>query len=141
VRSEVKAALAYLTIVFSAAFLLGTLRVLVLVPWLGEMRAILLEVPVVLGISWVTCRWVMHRYAIPEAFKSRLTVGGLAFTLLMVLEFSFAILVFKQSSTTYFAAFLTPPGATGLIGQIGFALFPLMQRRPTKRWPPAGISG
>jgi hypothetical protein len=133
VQSEFKAALAYLTIVFSAAFLLGTLRVLVPVPRLGELRAILLEIPVVLGISWVACRWAMHQYAIPDAFKSRLAVGGAAFILLMVLEVSFSILVFKQSSAAFFAAFLTPPGATGLLGQIGFALFPLLQRRPTKR--------
>jgi hypothetical protein len=141
VQSEFKAALAYLTIVFSAASLLGTLRVLVLVSRLGEMRAVLLELPVVLGISWVTSRWAMHRYAIPDAFNSRIAVGGSAFTLLMVLEFIFSILVFKQNSATFFAAYLTPPGATGLLGQIGFALIPILQRRPTKRWPPTGISG
>jgi len=41
----VKAALAYAAIVFAVGFVFGTLRTLVLAPWLGALGAVLAEVP------------------------------------------------------------------------------------------------
>jgi hypothetical protein len=127
-RRTIKAAIGYLAIVFFAAFLLGTLRVLAIVPRLGVMPAVLLELPVVLAISWVTCRWAIHRYSVPDTIISRITMGGLAFVLLMGLELGFSVLLFKQSVAGHLATYRTLPGATGLLAQIGFALMPLVQR-------------
>ena len=58
-------ALLYVATVFAAAFILGTLRVLVLAPRLGELAAVTLEVPVVLGLSWIVAGWVLRRWPLP----------------------------------------------------------------------------
>lgn len=52
------AGLAYFTLVFAAGFGLGTLRVLALAPILGEGGAVLLELPIILAIAWMACRWI-----------------------------------------------------------------------------------
>ena len=44
-------ALVYVAAVFAAAFVLGTLRVLLVAPRLGELAAVALELPVVLCLS------------------------------------------------------------------------------------------
>lgn len=52
VRSAL-AGLAYFTLVFAAGFALGTARVLVLLPGVGETTAVLLELPLILTVSWL----------------------------------------------------------------------------------------
>jgi subtilisin len=50
-----KAGAAYFAVVFMAGFMLGVLRVVVLVPRFGETAAVLAELPVILLISWIVC--------------------------------------------------------------------------------------
>ena len=52
-----KAGTAYFLVVFTFAFAMGVLRVLVLVPRMGEVAAVLIEVPLVVAVSWWVCRW------------------------------------------------------------------------------------
>jgi hypothetical protein len=47
----------YATIVFLIGFILGTIRVLLLVPYLGKMTAVIIEAPIMLAASWFVCRW------------------------------------------------------------------------------------
>ena len=58
-------ALLYVAAVFAAAFAMGTSRILVLVPRLGELAAVTLEVPVVLGLSWLVAGRVLRRWPLP----------------------------------------------------------------------------
>lgn len=125
----ITASIAYLGIVFSAAFLLGVVRILIIAPWLGAMLAVMVELPIVLAVSWVASRWAIQHYAVPDAITSRLAMGGLAFVMLMVLELGMSVFMFKKSVSMYLATFWTLPGATGLLGQIGFALIPCLQRQ------------
>ncbi len=91
-----KAGLAYFVIVFSRGFLLGTFRVLLLVPAVGERIAVLSELPVILGIAWISSRLLIARFDVAAALIPRLSMSGLAFGLLMICEFITGIFVTAQ---------------------------------------------
>jgi hypothetical protein len=52
-----KAGALYAIVVFSIGFILGTIRILLLAPRLGETAAVIVEVPIILAASWPVCRW------------------------------------------------------------------------------------
>ncbi len=112
------------------AFVLGTLRTLVLTPWLGPVPAVLLELPLVLMVAWCTAARVLRRW--PVAFggvPALLAMGAVAFALLMMAEAALATLAFGQTLEDWIATLTTPEGRTGLAGQIAFALIPIGHRR------------
>jgi hypothetical protein len=117
----------YFTIVFVAAFALGALRVMVIAPHLGTLAAVLIEVPIMLGVSWVVCVQVVRLFDVPNEWLPRLLMGVLAFLLLMIAEPAIAIFGFGGSLTQYLAGVRSTAGLIGLLGQIAFALIPLVQ--------------
>jgi hypothetical protein len=123
-------ALVYVATVFAAAFVLGTLRVLLVAPRLGELAAVTLEVPVVLGLSWLVAGRVMRRWPLPRP-DQRLAMGGLAFAVLMLGETILGITLFGRSLAGILAAMATLPGLVGLAGQLGFALVPALRGQPS----------
>jgi hypothetical protein len=127
----IKAALAYFVIVFGLGFALGTVRVLLIVPRIGETAAVLLELPVMLAASWVAAGWCVRRFALPARVPARLAMGLLAFALVMVAELALATLLFGQSAGQHFDAYCHFTGAMGLAAQLGYALFPALPRRRT----------
>ncbi len=129
IGASVKAGVAYFAIVFAVAFGLGTLRVLIVAPVLGALVAVLVEVPVVLGVAWFVCRALTWRLSVPDAMRPRLTMGGVAFGLLLLAELGGSIVLNGQSPVEFVASWGQMPGLMGLIAQIGFALIPLMQMR------------
>lgn len=125
---ELKAGATYFIAVFFVAFVIGIIRVLVLVPKIGEVIAVSLEAPVVLSVSWFAARWAAGRFRLTHTISSRLTMGGFAFALLMIVELAMATLIFGQPLSDYFAAVGSLPGAIGLGTQMIFAFIPLIQR-------------
>jgi hypothetical protein len=125
-RRAIQAGAAYFGAVFLVGFALGTVRVLALVPRIGELRAVLLELPVILAASWALCGWAQRRFGVPPVARDRLAMGGVAFGLLMIAEaaLSFGL---GRSPGDYLSSFATAAGAAGLAGQIAFALFPLVR--------------
>ena len=55
--SAIKAGGVYFVAVFLFGFVLGTARTLIVLPRVGETVGVVLEAPVILAISWVTCVW------------------------------------------------------------------------------------
>ena len=120
---------AYIAIVFAAGFVLGAVRTLVLVPRVGSFTAVLLELPVMLVISWIACGKVLARFDIPARTAPRLGVGASAFTFLMLAEVVLSLVAFDRAPSDYLAELGTPHGLLGLAGQVLFALMPLAHRR------------
>lgn len=132
-HAAVRAGLAYFALVFAAGFLLGTLRVLLVAPMAGELVAVLVELPFMLAISWLVCRWLIQRFAVPPETGPRFAMGSIAFVLLVAAEACLALTLFGQSFAAFLTGFDHLPGQVGLAGQIAFALMPLIEGMVHKR--------
>ena len=119
----------YFALVFAAGFALGTIRVLAVLPLVGETIAVLIEMPVMLTISWIACRYVVTRFRVPPFLGDRAVMGAVAFALLMVAEIGVSWLLGRRSVSAYLAHYMTLAGALGLAGQVAFAAFPALQLR------------
>lgn len=125
--SGVKAAIFYFIIVFVIGFVLGTLRVLVIAPYVGGEVAILMELPAMLAISWIACVWIIYRCAVPNKFAPRFIMGSIAFVLLMAAETCVSMFAFQRTIVQHFESYQSAAAVIGFSAQVVFALFPLIQ--------------
>jgi hypothetical protein len=133
--SAIRAGALYFAIVFAAGFVLGALRVTVIIPLIVELPAVALELPIILFISWIVCRRLVAQFSVPAIASQRAAMGALAFGLLMLAELGLSVLVFDRSVAEYLAGLRTAPGLLGLAGQIAFAFMPLGLLRQRRRPP------
>ncbi len=124
--SALAAGFVYFAIVFAAGFALGVLRTVLIAPAVGETAAVSLELPFMLAISWFAARALIRRFRIGASLRSRLTMGGVAFALLMIAEICFSLLLWGRTLFEYIELFRSAPALVGLAGQIAFGLFPAM---------------
>lgn len=132
-RRAVLAGLAYFAVVFAAGFVLGTLRVFLLIPWLGETTAVLIELPAILAVAWVACRRLIAAFDVPSRLARRLVMGGVAFLTLMVAELGLSVLAFERTVADHLDQYREVHAFLGFAGQVAFGLFPLMQLRRGQR--------
>ncbi|WP_421787042.1 hypothetical protein [Hyphobacterium sp.] len=114
----------YATAVFLAGFVLGTVRLLVIAPRTGDLAAVLLELPIILGISWLVFGGLARRQA-PLPVAGRGLAGLAAFLTLIVLELILAAFIVPGGPAAMMAGWFTLTGGIGLAGQIAFALIPV----------------
>jgi len=119
----------YFAAVLSLGFVLGTLRVLVLLPRMGEVAAVAIELPVMLALSWFIAGALIRRCRVPARAGARLIMGGVALVLLLLAEAVLGGLGFGQSLAQHLGHYLTPAGALGLAGQGVFGLIPWLRLR------------
>ncbi|MBM4254966.1 MAG: hypothetical protein FJ147_03615 [Deltaproteobacteria bacterium] len=81
-----KIAAVYFSLVFGTGFVLGILRVLVLVPLVGTRAAELIEMPFMLLAIMVAARWLYRRFATAITLHAWLAVGLLAMGLVLVAD-------------------------------------------------------
>lgn len=117
------AAVAYWAVVFALGFVLGTVRVLWVIPRVGLVPATLLELPLILAASWFAARWLVRRFAIASP-RDALVVGALAFALLMMAECALAAALLRQTPAQWLAGLHKPHALLGLAGQVVFSLMP-----------------
>lgn len=121
------AAAFYFQIAFAVGFALGTLRALLIAPRIGELAAVIIELPIILAASWGVAGRLIARYNVLPA--QRPAMGAFAFLLLIVTEAALAVLLFGRTIDEHLAHLRTTAGATGLAGQIVFAAIPTLRYR------------
>ncbi|TDE36249.1 hypothetical protein [Antarcticimicrobium sediminis] len=124
--SPARAGLWYFPIIFACGAVLGTLRTLVLTPALGPLRAVALELPVILALSWIVAGSLTRGRPSLSNASARLWMGAIALALLLVAECALA-LGFGQTPMGWLAGLITPQGLLGLAGQAVFALLPWLR--------------
>lgn len=129
----VRAGLLYFALTFGAGFVLGPLRILILVPRLGTRTAELLELPVMIGISWLAARWVTGRLAVPPRTAPRLAVGAIAGALLLVAEFTLVLRLRGLTLEEYFATRDPVAGAAYYAAVLLMVTMPLLVNRSPVR--------
>jgi hypothetical protein len=126
----VGAGLLYFALTFGAGFLLGPIRILWLEPRLGARTAELLEIPVMVGVTFLAARWVTGRLAVPPAAGPRLGMGVLAATLLIAAEFGLVLRLRGLTLEDYFASRDPVSGGAYYASLLLLALLPLLVNRP-----------
>ena len=121
-----KAGALYAIVVFSIGFTLGTIRVLLLAPRLGETTAVIIEAPIMLTAGWFFCCWCVDRFNVARTVPARSLMGLVAFLVLMSAEVCMGA-VFGRSLGDQLASYGSPSGAIGLAAQVIFAMFPVIQ--------------
>ena len=122
-----KAGMLYFAFVFAVGFLLGIVRTLLLAPRIGELPAVIVELPVILACSWLICRRLIGRFRISPDPGSGMVMGSVALALLLGAEAALSILVLDNSLDGYLGSFRTAHGLAGLAGQVVFGLIPVVQ--------------
>jgi hypothetical protein len=57
----IEAGALYAITVFLIGFILGSMRILLVAPRLGETTAVIFEAPTMLAVSWFVCCWCVDR--------------------------------------------------------------------------------
>jgi hypothetical protein len=142
----VKAGASYFALVFGAGFVLGTIRVLWLVPAVGTRTAELLEAPIMFAVIILSARWVVRHFG--EAMGSGticaqrqsgrsdkwfltpwLGIGVIALGLILLLDFTVVLWIRGLSFSQYLDAF-DPVAGTAYFVMLGlFAVMPLLVAR------------
>lgn len=122
--ASIKAGLAYFALVFGAGFVLGALRVTLLVPQLGERVAELAEMPVMFVVILFSARFVVRRFSVPPAMPARLGFGLLALVLLLTAELVLAVILQERSLADYATSRDPVSGSVYLAMLVLFALTP-----------------
>jgi hypothetical protein len=122
----------YFLLVFALGFLMGTVRTLGIEAGLGVGRllAVLIELPIMLGASWLAAGFLLRRLAVGGGLLARIVMGGFAFLLLIGAEAVLSVVLAGRTLAQHFALYGEASHALGLLGQIGFALIPAMRTAP-----------
>ena len=125
----VRAAVLYFAIVFAAGFVLGTIRLLFVIPLVGVRAAELIEMPVMIAISFLTASWLIAKLKIPFAIGARLAIGLVALALLLFAEVILIVWLQHQGLVENIKNRDPISGIAYSISLLLFAAFPLIVRR------------
>ncbi len=96
-----------------------------LVPAIGRVPALLVELPLLLGF----CAWIAPKILRRCAVRAPLAMGLCALALLLILEFCVGVAVRGWDFADWLADFATLPGLVTLAGYVVFAALPAMRQR------------
>jgi len=112
-------------LVFGAGFILGAIRIPLLVPRLGERWAELLEMPIMLAVIVIAAHHIVARFA-PSEPRVLLVVGLFALSILVLAEISLVLLLQHQSLRDYISHRDPVSGTAYLIALGLYAAMPVI---------------
>lgn len=128
VAPVLRAGVCYFLIVFGFGFAFGVVRVLLLLPRLGERTAELIEMPLMLAVIFLASRWLVGRW--PWLSTGRfLAAGLLALILLLGAELILAWRLSGLDPLAYAASRDPVSGTAYAVSLLIFALAPAAFRR------------
>lgn len=123
----VYAALVYFALVMGAGFVLGVIRVPLIVPRIGARWAELAEMPLMAIVINFAAGFVLRRFAAIRVPGRALLVGLLALALALCAEVGLAISLQGQSLSEYVASRDPVSGSVYLAMLVVFALMPRLR--------------
>lgn len=132
-KQHIKASISYFAIVIGTGFLLGLIRVPLLVPRLGERYAELLEMPIMLGVIVLGARFIVRRFQLPAQLWLRLQVGMSALMLSVAAELLLATVLQDRTVAQYIASRDPVSGSVYLLLLMVFALMPALLGESSRR--------
>ena len=120
-----KASAIYFISVFGVGFVLGTIRVLLIVPYIGVRWAEILEQPLMLLASFYFARLVVRHFG-PFGSTRRLAIGIIALVFLLAAELGLTVFVQGLTIAQYVASRDAVAGVVYLLSLAAFALMPLL---------------
>ena len=129
----IRASFLYFALVMGAGVLLGSVRVLFVVPHLGERWAELAEMPIMAMVIFVAAGYILRRYPEVQTRGRALVVGFTALALSVSAELVLAVVLQSQSLAEYLASRDKISGSVYLAMLVVFALMPRLRlARPIK---------
>ena len=122
-----RASFLYFALVMGAGFLLGSVRVLFVVPHLGERWAELAEMPIMAMVIVVAAGYILRRYPEVQTRGRALVVGFTALALSVSAELVLAVVLQSQSLSEYLASRDKISGSVYLVMLVAFALMPRLR--------------
>ena len=123
----IRASFLYFALVMGAGFLLGSVRVLFVVPHLGERWAELAEMPIMAMVIVVAAGYILRRYPEVQTRGRVLVVGFTALALSVSAELVLAVVLQSQSLAEYLASRDKISGSVYLAMLVAFALMPRLR--------------
>lgn len=118
-----KPGLMYFLLVFGTGFVLGTVRVVLIVPLVGHRTAELIEMPLMLIATVLAARWTIRRFPEPRTSAARLSIGGIALGLMLAGELAVGI---GLRGMTPAEVFLNRDPVSGTAYYVSLILFAVM---------------
>ncbi|BFT30179.1 hypothetical protein D210916BOD24_13550 [Alteromonas sp. D210916BOD_24] len=126
-----KYSLLYFGIVFSFGFVFGAIRVLFVVPYIGETQAEIAEAPIMILVSFLTSRFIV-RLAVGKLTSVKfIVVGVLALFYLLAIELSLVVWLRELTLTAYIESKYSLAGFTYVVSLLLYTLFPYCVHKST----------
>lgn len=116
-------------LVFGTGFVLGTVRVLLIVALVGHRTAELLQMPLMLIATVFAARWITRRFPKPRTSSSRLAIGGIALGLILAGEMAVGIGLRGMSTAEVFLSQDPVSGTAYYVSLVLFAVMPWIVSR------------
>jgi hypothetical protein len=120
----VKQAALCFALVFGAGFILGPIRILLVIPRVGVRTAELMESPIMLMVIIAASRWMVRRFPEPSNLPGRLAMGFIALALMLGAEVSLALILRGISLREYLSTRDPVSGSVYYALLVVFAILP-----------------
>ena len=121
-----KAGLIYFVLVFPVGWILGPIRELWAGPQFGRLTGTLLEAIIMLVAMIISASWVIRRFNPPQTLGAAISMGLVAFEILVPTEVAGVLWVRRLSIQEYLASFVAAPGVISLAMFLVFAVVPTL---------------